>query len=52
MVDEGLSSIVHWLVNGDVDDMGADAGGYDKVAEALALKDLTGILAAIYHSVD
>jgi hypothetical protein len=41
---KGLGRVVDGLVDGDIHDVRAHARGDDKVAEALALEDLAGIL--------
>lgn len=52
MGDKCFSGVVHRLIDGYVDDMSTHAGGNDEVAEALALKDMAGVLGAENNAVN
>lgn len=52
MSNVGFRGVVDWLVNGDVDDVAAHAGGNDEVAMALAGEHFTGVFGTINNAVD
>lgn len=49
---ESLATIVDGLVNGDVDNVAAHAGGDDQVAEPLLAEYLANVLGAVEYAVD
>lgn len=48
----GLGGRTYGLIDGDVDDVRGDAGGYDQVAETLGFENGAGGFGAVEYAVD
>jgi hypothetical protein len=51
MRDKGLGGVIHWLVHGHVDNMGAHAGRDDEIAKALAFEDLADVFGTKHYAI-